>query len=82
LGIGNWELGIVNSKLDALRFVFRGRNSKFKAQSNHLGFTHKDCLEKLSVKFTINAANHTLIVHDDRAQVPIAHDDIVVRDIV
>lgn len=45
-----------------------------------LGFTHKDSLEKLSVKFTINAANHTLIVHDDRAQVPILHDDIVVRD--
>lgn len=45
-----------------------------------LGFTHKDYLEKLNVKFTINAANHTLIVHDDRAQVPILHDDIVVRD--
>ncbi len=45
-----------------------------------LGFTHKDSLEKLSVKLTINVANHTLIVHDDRAQVPILHDDILVRD--
>lgn len=44
-----------------------------------LGFTHKDSLGKLDVN-TINAANHTLIVHDDRAQVPILHDDMVVRD--
>ena len=44
-----------------------------------LGFTHKDSLGKLVVN-TINAANHTLIVHDDRAQVPILHDDMVVRD--
>jgi hypothetical protein len=45
-----------------------------------LGFTHKDSLAKLAVKFTINAANHILIVHDDRAQVPILHDDMAVRD--
>jgi|GEM_PF-3209777 len=44
-----------------------------------LGFTHKDSLGKLGV-FTINAANHILIVHDDHAQVPILRDDMVVRD--
>lgn len=50
------------------------------ANLTRLGFTHQDSLEKLGVKFTSNVANHTLIVHGDRAQVPILHDDIVVRN--
>jgi hypothetical protein len=45
-----------------------------------LGFTHQDSQNKLRAKCTINAANHILIARGDRAQVPIVHDDMVVRD--
>ncbi|MBD2531100.1 hypothetical protein H6G97_16520 [Nostoc flagelliforme FACHB-838] len=44
-----------------------------------LEFRHKDSLGKLSVKFTINAANQALIVYDARAQVAILYNNIVSR---
>ncbi len=49
-------------------------------QSKYMRTYASKIFEELWAKFMINAANHTLVCHDDRAQVPIVHNDMLVRD--